>query len=106
MQTSSQLLSVLSQHIGKNNGVSVQQLAGQLGSKPRHIRKLVQALRNEGGAICAHPKTGYFIAETQEELERYYLKFIEARCMAGLVQISRAKKISLPDYLGQLRLPT
>lgn len=106
MITPNQLLNVLSRHIGCDNGIHVDALAAELGIEERQIRTLVTALRDDGSAICAHPSTGYFVAETNEEMERYYLKFIEARCMTGLRQISRARKISLPDYLGQLKLNT
>lgn len=106
MATASQLLSLLSRHIGADNGIHAADLARELGAEERHVRTLVTALRDEGCAVCAHPKTGYFIASNPEELERYYLKFIEARCMTGLRQISRARKIALPDLIGQLRLKT
>ncbi len=106
MATSDQLLSLLSRHIGKNNGIHVSDLARELGAPERHVRTLVTALRDDGCAICAHPKTGYFIASNPDEMERYYLKFILTRCMTGLRQISRARKIALPDLLGQLKLNT
>lgn len=106
MTTPSELLGLLSRHVGAENGIHVAEVARELGAEERHVRTLVTALRDDGCAVCAHPKTGYFIAANGEELERYYLKFIEARCMTGLRQISRARKIALPDYLGQLKLKT
>lgn len=104
--TSSQLLAVLSRHIGADNGIRAADLARELDAEERHVRTLVTALRDDGCGVCAHPKTGYFIAANAEEMERYYLKFIEARCMTGLRQIARARKIALPDLIGQLKLPT
>jgi len=105
MATHNQLLNILSRHIGKGNGVSVKQLAEVTGAKERHIRTLIEDLRNEGHAICATPKDGYYIAGTPEELEQT-LSFLHKRAMSSLVQIAKLKRISMPDLLGQLHVPT
>lgn len=105
MATSSQLLTALSGHIGKGNGISVKVLAQQLSVQERHIRTLVSDLRNEGNAICGTPKHGYYIAATAEELEQT-CSFLHNRAMHSLTLLSRLKKIPLPDLLGQLHVPT
>ncbi len=101
----STVLTVLSRHIGSNNGVSMRQLEQQLDLSPRRIRHFIDALRNDGHAICGTPKEGYYIAETPEEWQKTR-DFIVSRSMHGLVWVSRVEKIALPDLLGQLRVPT
>lgn len=106
MTTVHQLLAALSRHIGRENGIGVKALAERLDIEERQVRALVSAARDGGAAICAHPTTGYFMAATDEELERYYIRYIEARSLHGLRLVSRARKLALPDYLGQLKLKT
>ncbi len=113
MITRHQVLSVLSRHIGAANGVAIDGLVYEITGESlrdpaaeRHVRQLISNLREEGQHICAHPSTGYFMAANDEELERYYIKFLRARALHSLLLISRAKKIALPELLGQLRLKT
>lgn len=105
MKTLNDLLSLLSRHIGRDKGIRVKELSRELDITERQVRSLVEALRLEGHAVCGHPKTGYFIAATEEELNET-CEFLESRSMKGLLQTSRMKKISLPDYIGQIHLPT
>lgn len=105
MATSDQLLNLLSRHIGKGNGIGVKELAQQLSVDERQARKLVEELREDGHAICAHPSTGYYIAQTPEELEQT-CEFLRSRAMHSLHLESRLRKIPLPDLIGQLHVPT
>jgi biotin operon repressor len=105
MATSDQLLSMLSRHIGKGNGIGVSRLAIRLGTQERHIRTLVSELRDEGHAICGTPKDGYYIAATPDELEQT-CEFLRNRAMHSLRLESRLRKIPLPDLIGQLHVPT
>lgn len=109
MATTSQLLTLLSHHIGKGNGVGVKQLALQLGidgpSADRRVRHLVTALREDGHAVCGTPADGYYIAATPEELQ-HTCEFLRGRAMHSLTLESRLRKIPLADLLGQLHLPT
>jgi len=104
------LLAVLQRHIGRRNGATVTQLeralldAGWIVTQ-RQIRKLVELLRLDGHHVCAHPRTGYYIAETAEELLET-CSFLHARAMTSLVQVARMRGVSVPDLRGQLRLPT
>jgi biotin operon repressor len=102
---SSTVLTVLSRHIGKGNGISAEQLALQLDIDDRQVRHYVEVLRKEGNAICGHPHDGYYIAATAEELDST-CEFLYARAMCSLAQISYMKKIPMPDLRGQLHLPT
>jgi len=106
------LLTVLQDHIGKNNGIRADALARQLSGSPlsqehyqRQVRKLVLSLRNEGHHICATPQHGYFIAKDEAELNET-CEFLYDRALSSLEQISAMKKVSVPDFRGQLRLDT
>ncbi len=106
----SNLLSALCRHIGRAQGVTaarlVTEICGTDGAEHRRrLRYLVQDLREEGHHICAHPKHGYFIAETDEELQETCI-FLYNRAMCSLTQVAAMKRVSLPDLRGQLRLPT
>lgn len=105
MATPNQLLTLLSNHIGKDNGIGVKHLVEQLGVDARQVRRLVDELRNDAHAVCAHPRTGYFIAETADELE-HTCEFLRSRSMHSLALESKLRKIPLVDLLGQLHLPT
>lgn len=99
------VLTVLSRHIGKGNGIGVKQLALQTDLLPRAIRTHISDLREEGHAICGTPKDGYYIAATADELEST-CEFLRSRAMHSLTLESRLRKIPLTDLLGQLHLPT
>ena len=101
----SALLAYLSAHIGADKGVTCRQIAAFIGWNERDVRTFVSELRDDGHAVCGHPRTGYFIAETDDELERT-CKFLRARAMHSLVRESKLRKISLPALLGQLNLNT
>lgn len=101
----STVLTVLSRHIGADNGVPMRLLAQQLDMLPRVIRRLISDLREDGHAICGTPGDGYFIAETPEELQ-HTCEFLRSRAMHSLTLESRLRKIPLSDLLGQLHLPT
>lgn len=105
------VLRVLSRHIGRRRGVRARELALELvgaehadAAAERHLRRIVTELRMAGHHICGRPQEGYYLAETAEELDETCL-FLYERAMTGLQQISRMKRISLPDLRGQLRLP-
>lgn len=103
------LLAVLSRHIGARNGINVEQLAwrvfgaGATQRDQRQIRKLVVELRRKGEHICADPAHGYFMAETDAELDAA-CRFLYDRALTSLTQISAMKRVSLPDLAGQLRI--
>lgn len=105
MITSAHLLSVMSGHVGAASGVTAKALAEQLATTARHVRTLVSELRLGGIAVCGHPKTGYFIAATPEELEQT-CAFLRSRAMHSLVLESKLRHVPLPELIGQLRLKT
>jgi len=105
MATSNQLLSLLTRHIGKGNGIGVKALATQLDTTERHVRTLTSELREDGHAVCGTPVDGYYIAATAEELQNT-CEFLRSRAMHSLTLESRLRRIPLTDLLGQLHLPT
>jgi predicted DNA-binding transcriptional regulator YafY len=101
---SAELLNVLSGHRGHANGIHVEHLVARTGVPARELRRLISELRTEGAAICGRPETGYFVAETPEELNEFCIKYLEARAMHSLTLSSRLRKIRLPVLAGQLFL--
>lgn len=105
------LLAALRQHIGRRHGVTATALCREvLGSTPtsadeRRLRELVVELRRAGHHVCAHPRDGYFLADTAEELQET-CAFLHSRAMASLEQESAMKRVSIPDLVGQGRLPS
>jgi hypothetical protein len=99
------LLSVLRGHIGAHKGASVEQLARALNCTPRHIRVLVTELRMDGEHVCGTPAEGYFMAETEADVSAT-CDFLKNRALKSLLLASRMAKVSIPDLVGQMKLPT
>lgn len=109
--TKADVLRALQDHVGKENGITAEDLVRKIcgfklepSSHMRRLRKCISELRLDGAVVCGHPSTGYYLAATAEELNDT-CKFLYSRAMASLNQVSRMKKIALPDLRGQLRLP-
>lgn len=105
------LLVALRDHIGRANGVTGTALAREvIGEEPtrgdeRIVRRLVVELRREGHHVCAHPASGYYLAESPEELADT-IAFLRDRAMSSLEQIAAMKRVSVPDLFGQFKLQT
>lgn len=99
------VLAALSSHVGAGNGITAADLAARLGLLPRMVRQLVSELRLNGHAVCGTPKTGYYIAETEAELE-HTCQFLRSRALHSLALEAALRKTPLPDLIGQLHLPT
>ncbi len=105
------VLSALSRHLGKDNGVSANALVIEIcglyatTATERQLRKLIEVLRREGHHICGHPAEGYYIAANEAELLRT-CSFLHDRAMTTLAQVAAMRRVSLPDLRGQLRLNT
>ncbi len=101
---SAEFLTVLSRHLGRDNGISAEALATRCGlANTRQVRKLVSALRFEGTPICGTPRTGYFIATTAADIAQFS-EFHRARALHELAIVSRLENIPLPALAGQLAL--
>lgn len=104
MTTKTQLLNTLAAYQGREHGIGARDLAAKLGVPPRRLRLLISRCRDEDGvAICGHPSTGYYMACTPAELAAS-CAFLEHRALHSLRLLSRMKKVSLPDLLGQLKI--
>lgn len=101
---SAELLNVLCLHRGQASGVHMDHLEARTGVPARELRKLISDLRAEGVAICGTPATGYFIAETAQELDAFCIHYLESRALHSLKLSSRLRNIPLPVLAGQLFL--
>jgi hypothetical protein len=111
MFSTDDVLKALSRHIVQGNGARADTLVMEITGQPsgpvaeRSLRDRIVELRMAGHHVCAHPRDGYFIAESEAELNDTCV-FLYERAMTSLTQVSRMKNTSLPDLRGQLRLPT
>lgn len=108
--TATAVMSALQRHVGADNGIRGDLLVAEIlgysdAYSERRLRVIITELRREGKRICAHPKTGYHLAETAAELDST-CEFLHDRAMASLAQIAAMKRVGLPDLRGQLKLPT
>lgn len=103
MTTTTALLVALSRHQGAENGISAEALAAQIGCTPRDLRSLVSALREDAIAVCAHPRHGYYMPVTAEELFAS-TDFLRRRALKSLRLMARMQRVALPVLLGQLAL--
>lgn len=103
------VLDALSRHIGEARGATAAELVQEIVGCPaddgmRRLRKIIEDLRRRGNHICAHPRTGYFIAANAAELDRT-CEYLYDRALCSLTQVAAMRRVSLPDLRGQLRLP-
>jgi len=77
---------ILRSHIGKENAISAPAIAQALRWPEHRERKVRQIIRDEsmfwaanGGLVCAIPGSGYFIAQSFEELAAYESWLTEGR---------------------------
>ncbi len=110
--TTAQVLTELQHHIGKDAGIHarelVQRITGQTVNTDhleRKVREVITELRMAGEHVCGHPATGYFMAESAEELAAT-CNFLYSRSMTGLQQVAAMNRVAMPDLRGQLHLPT
>ncbi len=99
------VLVVLQRHLGAGNGITAAGIARELDTNERQVRHCITELREDGVAVCGHPRDGYFIASTAEELEQT-CQFLRSRAMHSLTLESKLRNVPLPDLLGQMRLKT
>lgn len=104
MNAPADLLAILAAHNGRAQAIRVRDLAARLNLPERAVRRLVSEAREAGHAICAHPRDGYFLAATADELNET-CAFLRSRAMHSLVIESRLRKVPLPELLGQMQLP-
>ena len=106
--TPSLVLDVLGDHVGAGNGISaadlVRKIAGfSTAAGERRLRSVIEQLRLAGHPIAATPSEGYFLAETDADLDAT-CEFLYSRAMTSLAQVAAMRRVALPDLRGQLRL--
>lgn len=107
------LLAELTSHVGKANAIGMPALYQAVFDRPwsnrindtRRIRTLITIMRNEGVGICSTASNGggYYIAAASSELADY-LKSDKFRALRILKRDAAMLKMSLPAYLGQLKM--
>lgn len=110
----SRMLATLTGHIGAPHAIGMAALYEAVFDRPwqhrindtRALRRLVTTMRSEGVPICSVSSSdggGYYLAAAGSELANY-LRRTERRALLILQRNARIKRISLPNYLGQLKL--
>lgn len=110
----SRLKSALFEHVGEVNAISMTALYEAVFDRrwndrindTRTLRYLITALREDGVPICSTSSQrggGYYIAAAGSEFIDFLQK-TERRAICILMRNARMKKVSLPEYLGQLKL--
>jgi hypothetical protein len=107
------LKSALFDHVGEVNAISMTALYEIVFERhwndkindTRALRHLITALREDGVPICSTSSQhgGYYIAAAGSEFIDF-LRKTERRAICILMRNARMKKVSLPEYLGQLKL--
>ncbi|PQA82761.1 hypothetical protein C5F52_14395 [Limnohabitans sp. TS-CS-82] len=92
-------------HKGRTKGIKAGLLAVTTGIHERTLRTVISKLREEGVPVVGAPETGYYIAQTADELEEC-CAFLRSRAMHSLSIEARLRKVPLPALLGQLNLNT
>ena len=87
---------------GAANGQDVKSLAFLLDTTERGIRKLTDELIEEGTPVCAHPKTGYYIAATWEEVEVTY-SWLRGRGLHTLHKASQLRAAFNPGGIDPIQ---
>lgn len=109
--TRESVLRALERHVGAARGITAASLVREVCGLPstraheRCLRKAIEALRLEGHHLCGTPATGYFVAQSEDELLST-CDFLHGRAMTSLAQVAAMRRVSLPDLRGQLRLRT
>jgi hypothetical protein len=114
VETRSRLMAELSSHAGKMNAIGMAELYQAVFDRPwqnrindtRALRHLITELRDEGEPICSTSSSdsgGYYLAAAGDELIDF-LRKDKFRALRIHRRDAKILKISLPDYLGQLKL--
>ena len=105
MATKKDLMALMTQHCGKGKGIRSTDISAALNITPRKVRDLVTECREDGIAICGLPSTGYYVAQTRDELEET-IEFLKGRALHSLTLASTLSKMPLEDLVGQMHLRT
>lgn len=70
----------------------------------RRLREVIANLCSRGFPICSTPESGYWWAESSDEIKRVCALF-RYRALTSLARASKLKKFAVPLLEGQLYLP-
>ena len=76
---------------GAENAVTLQHLVKLTGLPARQVRQLIQAERLRGTQILADNEHGYFLPETQEDVEQFYRSML--RRAAEIARVANAVRL-------------
>ena len=104
--TPATVLESLRARLGEQNGVSARELViaitrRESAADERRLRQIIEKLRSDGHQVCAHPETGYYLAASDNELQRT-LDFLYRRAMTSMRQIAAMNRVAMPELRGQL----
>lgn len=110
------LLNELTSHVGESNAIGMPALYQAVFERPwsdrvndtRRVRKLITIMREEGVPICSVSSSatsggGYYLAAAGSELAAFIHRD-KFRALRILKRDAAILKISLPNYLGQLKM--
>ena len=66
-----ELLNHLQMHKGRRSGIKCATLAAQAGITERQARKLISDLRFDGCAVVGTPESGYYLADSADEVTEF-----------------------------------
>lgn len=104
------LYALMIRHIGPEQKVGMGELYQEVFGRPwahrindtRALRKLITDMRRDGMPVLSDGG-GYWLGASSSEINAYCER-AKKRALAMLARISRMKKVSLPEYLGQMQL--
>jgi len=97
-------------HNGPDKKIGMGQLYKEVFGRPWHhrindtrpLRHLITDMRKDGMPVLSD-SNGYWLAASSKELNDFFDRR-KKHHLKGLNQLARMKKVSLPEYLGQLQL--
>ena len=108
------LYGVMLQHVGPEKRIGMGELFQEVFGRPwRHrindtkvLRRLITEMRRDGQPVMSDTSTtngGYWIAASSSEINAW-CDHSKRRALSILSRISRIKRVSLPEYLGQMQI--
>ena len=104
------LYGIMTMHNSPEKKIGMGELYQQVFERPWHhrindtrpLRKLITGMRKEGMPVLSDAN-GYWLGASSSELNNYFERRKKS-ALKTLSYVSRMKDVSLPEYLGQLRL--
>lgn len=90
-------------HKGRCSNISADSLAKNIGIGKRTLREVITALRQDGVAVVGTPVSGYYLAQTLDEVDEG-CKHLRKRALKSLYLESRIRNIAVHEILGQMRI--